>query len=599
MLRRIEKYDLLEEIGHGGMATVYRARDRRLDRDVAIKVMHPHLRQAKEAQKRFTREAKSVAKLHHPNIMEIYDFSGEGSEESYIAAELLTGPTLKVFADEHAEMPPEIAVAFCIEIAQALAAAHRQDIIHRDVKPENVLLHRGAALKLTDFGIAQMRDGNSMTATGQILGSPGHMAPEQIDGKVCDERSDVFSLGTVLYFLAVGCLPFTGNNPHTVLKRIVDADFPDPLRVRPRIGDDLADIIRTAMALDPNERYASAADFEEALTEFLRVLGIADSSDLWRRYVAEPAAVADELRASVISKQTERGEAAVGAKDLVLALKCFNQVLAYDEANERVLAAIDHMGRRDVMRRRISVAFGIGLMLLGVVLITPILEEAIRPLDPVTEEESPPDASPRAEPDAEVVVLEQPPTTAELRDAALEDGRVQRLAASQPYVGGSRTVSFRLPRLVQNVQISVDGQAARDFGPSFRSVELSPGPHRFLFSGRYVQTKAFTRNIPPGRGPFPLVVDLRLQPARLYVSSSVPGTVAVVGESARGRTRQFVTIPMNASSREVTITVTAPGYRMYRGRVRLRVGETTEHRVNLEASGSPPPHEPETQTRTN
>lgn len=172
MLRKVEKYEIEEEIGHGGMATVYRAQDTVLDRAVALKILHPHLRSAEEARRRFQREARSVARLRHPRVLEIYDFSGEGSTEAFIAAELLTGPTLKQWRESHQEVPAEIAACFVIEIARALEAAHEAKIVHRDVKPENVLLHEDRELKLTDFGIADMVDSQSMTATGQILGSP-------------------------------------------------------------------------------------------------------------------------------------------------------------------------------------------------------------------------------------------------------------------------------------------------------------------------------------------------------------------------------------------------------------------------------------------
>ncbi|MBW2507998.1 MAG: serine/threonine protein kinase, partial [Deltaproteobacteria bacterium] len=246
MLRKLEKYEVLDEIGHGGMATVYRARDSSLDRFVALKVLHPHLQRTTEARARFAREAKSVARLRHPHILEIYDYSGEASDETYIAAELLTGPTLKELVLNHEALPPEIAGCVAVQLADALAEAHAKGIIHRDVKPENALIHEDRCVKLTDFGIAHMVDTHNFTATGQILGSPGHMAPEQVEGRTCDARSDVFSLGTVLYFCSTGRLPFVGRNPHHLLKLLLGGEYPDPVRLRPEIGADLAAIMHKA-----------------------------------------------------------------------------------------------------------------------------------------------------------------------------------------------------------------------------------------------------------------------------------------------------------------------------------------------------------------
>ncbi|MDQ3034975.1 MAG: serine/threonine protein kinase, partial [Myxococcota bacterium] len=342
---------------------MFRARDTKLDRLVALKVMHPHLRASKEARARFRREAQGVAKLRHPRVLEIYDYSGEDSEESFIATELLTGPTLKKFADDNPSIPAELAACFAIEVCRALGEAHEKGIVHRDVKPENILVHENLCVKLTDFGIADMVDSHTMTATGQILGSPGHMAPEQIEGRDCDARTDVFSLGTVLYFLACGRLPFTGRNPHQVLKRIVDGDYADPLRVQPAIGGRLRAIIVRALAHDPADRFASASDLEKELRAFVAEIGVDDPGALLAEYLADPNGVSAEITKTTIKACTALGRKARDAGDVPVALDHFGRVLALDNGNAEVLALVESVGRTKRRSRTMVVALGSALTL--------------------------------------------------------------------------------------------------------------------------------------------------------------------------------------------------------------------------------------------
>jgi serine/threonine-protein kinase len=649
MLRRLEKYEIEEEIGHGGMASVYRGRDTHLDRKVAVKVMHPHLRGAHEARVRFTREARTVARLRHPNILEIYDYSGEDSPESYIATELLTGPTLKKFAEQHPDLPPEIAACMVAQIARALAVAHDNGIIHRDVKPENVLLHENRVLKLTDFGIAQMVDAQSMTATGQVLGSPGHMAPEQVEGKDCDARTDVFALGTVLYFLATGKLPFTGKNPHQILKRIVDGDFTDPLRVRPAIGTRLRAIILKCLARDPADRYQTARELERACEEFAAELGIEDTDAEVVRYLADPAAVAAELRERVIARLTERGERALVAGDRVAAMADFDRVLAVDDGNARVLAAL----RREHARARLrTAAFWSASALLAVAgiamgvaaFVVPAArggdDDAASPPDPAralaaavdggqpgataamssrvdglpaarTGAAGPgaatgasasvaPDAgavpadasSAAAAPDASAARAPAPGLATQLRGGPVE--RLGPPTTSSPSAGNAGGGSGAGDRLVvfaptpRGVSISIDGRPARPFGPSYREERLALGRHEIVLVGDEdcCEEGRFELNLPPGDDPYVFARTLAFRPARLYVSGP-PGDVFVDGRPV-GRTREFLSVPLGEFSRRVTLSVTAPGYRAYTGVVELRAGRVTEFPVSLEATGGGP-----------
>src|SRR5947207_2160834 len=231
----------MEKIGQGGMATDYRAHDRRLGRDVAVKLIHAHLRENTEVAVRFVSEARAVARLRHPNVVEVYDVSDENEPEQYLVVELVRGTTLRALISKHKKLPAELAAAIGLEVAAGLSHAHEQGIIHRDVKPENVLVElvtptastpaAGAdrverrRVKLTDFGIAKLLDAQGVTSTGQALGSPAHMAPEQIEGGDVDGRSDVFPLGVLLSECMVGHLPCEVTNPAQALRRVLAGNY--------------------------------------------------------------------------------------------------------------------------------------------------------------------------------------------------------------------------------------------------------------------------------------------------------------------------------------------------------------------------------------
>lgn len=560
MARRLEKYEILREIGHGGMATVFEARDVVLDRAVALKVMHPHLRSAEEARQRFHREAKSVARLRHPRVLEIYDFSGVGSDEAFIAAELLTGPTLKAFRESLEEIPAEVAAALVIEIGRALEAAHAAGIIHRDVKPENVLLHEDRDLKLTDFGIADMVDAQSMTATGQILGSPGHMAPEQIEGRSCDARSDLFSLGTVLYYLSTGRLPFTGRNPHAVLTRIMNGEFTDPLRANPAIGETLRRIILRTLAVDPDDRYPDVAALRADLEAFVADIGIADSTVLVARYLSDPDGVGEEVREKAVQFLTLTGKEASAKGQIPAALDAYNRVLALDEGNEEVLRLIQRVGQS--RRQRAAMVGGSALMAVG--LIAAIFAWGIW--------------SSRSDAGEEVTA------------GAGGGGEVQLSAAAPPSLGATdeplaaeqepdqgpvdvisrpaRPVVSRRPRRVRFLTRPAALWLRIDGGERFQNRggltrQLAPGRHRFAIDvpeDSPYNDVVVERRVPPGDPA--QVVDIILHApfgaAGLLVSSPEPGTVSIDG-AGQWRTGRVIELDMERERRMALVEVQIPG----------------------------------------
>jgi serine/threonine protein kinase len=594
MLRKLEKYEVLDEIGHGGMATVYRARDSSLDRFVALKVLHPHLQRTTEARARFAREAKSVAKLRHPHILEIYDYSGEASDETYIAAELLTGPTLKDFVLKHKELPPEVAVCVALQLADALGEAHDKGIIHRDVKPENVLIHEDRCVKLTDFGIAHMVDTHTFTATGQILGSPGHMAPEQVEGGTCDARSDVFSLGTVLYFCSTGRLPFVGRNPHHLLKLLLGGEYPDPLRLRPEIGADLAAIMNKALSRDPANRYQTAGEMAQSLRVFLDEMGVEDPDETFAHYLRDPEEVSAELRDRSLHRLLAMGASAAKAGDVPKAQSALSRALAIDDGNEKALKLLGSLGRRQ--RRGALIASGVGAAaVLGLVAIGYV---AWLGRDTSTAAEPPlATTEPSLEEPSIDVAPEAPSESAKGDDATDAEDAEPSEASDEPKipaVNGRRWVVFK--PTPPNVSISVDGSPPKAYGPGFQKIRLKTGSHTFRFVGAEdcCQERVFRRKIPPGARDYELAVKLPYKPARLYLKGPAPADASVRitlpgNRRVSGRIREILRIPMRSLSASAQVEIGAPGYRTHKSVVNLRAGgDLTQHSFTLEREKETP-----------
>jgi serine/threonine protein kinase len=312
--RTLRQYEVKERIGQGGMSVVYRGRDHQLHRDVAIKVLHPFLAEKAECRHRLAREARAVARLEHDNILRIFDYSGDPptlnerphgargdpDREGFLVTELVSGDTLKRFSDAHTIWNvPELGAFITWQLACALAHAHENGVIHRDIKPENVMVRRDGVLKLMDFGIAQVVDSKSLTVTGTLLGSPAHMAPECIESFPADEQSDVFSLGTVLYWLTTGCLPFEALSPHALLKAIVDGRYAPPQQKNPRVSDAITRVLVRALATDRANRYLTAAQMADDLRELLVESGITVTAAALESALADPDALLPRLDAEV------------------------------------------------------------------------------------------------------------------------------------------------------------------------------------------------------------------------------------------------------------------------------------------------------------
>jgi eukaryotic-like serine/threonine-protein kinase len=256
-----ERYELQELVGTGGMSSVYRAHDRLLERDVALKVLHEQYTADGDYVERFRREARSVAQLSHPNIVTVID-RGEQDGRQFIVFEYVDGENVKALVEREGPLPEREAIELALQIARALGFAHEHGLVHRDVKPQNVLLNGDGAAKVTDFGIARSLDVHGgLTQTGTVMGTSDYIAPEQARGQRVDAQSDVYSLGAVLYELLTGDVPFPGDNFVAVAMRHINEPPPSVRERRPELSPRLDAAIRRAMAKAPRDRFASMDDF--------------------------------------------------------------------------------------------------------------------------------------------------------------------------------------------------------------------------------------------------------------------------------------------------------------------------------------------------
>jgi serine/threonine-protein kinase len=257
------RYRVISRLGSGGMADVYLAQDQLLGRDVAVKVLHHHFAEDQEFVERFRREASSAAALSHPNIVAIFD-RGEWNGTYYIAMEYVAGRTLKTIVREHGALDPATAIEIVVQILRAARFAHRRGVIHRDLKPHNVILDEEGRARVTDFGIARA-GASDMTLTGSIMGTAQYLSPEQAQGLAVTGASDLYSIGVILYELLTGVVPFEGETAVAIAFKQVSAEPAPPSALNPAIPPSLDAIVLRALAKDPAARYAGADELIAAL----------------------------------------------------------------------------------------------------------------------------------------------------------------------------------------------------------------------------------------------------------------------------------------------------------------------------------------------
>jgi serine/threonine-protein kinase len=645
--QRLLHYEVIEVIGQGGMSVVYRGRDDVLGRDVAIKVLHPFLADKPECRARLAREARAVARLEHPNILKIFNYSGEpptlneregdseertlGRHEGFLVCELVPGDTLKHFADRFdLRDAPEIGAAIVLRLCRALSHAHAQGVVHRDLKPENVMVRDDGALKLMDFGIAQVVDQKQLTVTGTLLGSPAHMAPECIEGYPADERSDLFSLGTVLYWLCTGALPFEATSPHALLKAIVEARPAPPQQSWPRVSDDIARVLEKAMARKPDERYATADEMGDDLEELLKAAGLPVDEESLQAILGNPRERLGEISATVREAYLSRARdlldegaqaKAFGALSRVLgeqpededaqALLERAQDLEPDEPEEvedettetaEAPAPVEIEPRRGGVQRFALVAGALGLVA-GVVVLSQVFDGGA-PLD------NPSVESGSDKPPARFVIRpaegDAKPPAAEIKNISPV---VQRSAAAAAALRArAKLVATERPLAVvikPYADVFVDDKPVAQH--AFRAeLKLTAGQHALRFEHPAAKSKTVVLGVPrgdeaiaissgdpatlkvTGDGAQLTVVLDQTKPALLRIEATPADALVSVDGQPKGTaagslaTPIVVPFPDRVAEQSLNVTVYKAGYRVFTRKETLRAGRQNTVQVVLE-----------------
>lgn len=340
-----ERYRILERIGDGGMAIVYKALDSALGRVVAVKVLRPQYAGDKEFVERFRREAQSAASLSHPNIVSIFDV-GMFDGVYYIVMEYVKGDNLKNIIRADAPLPFERAVNITKQICEALQHAHENNVIHRDIKPHNILVTKDDRVKVTDFGIARAASTTSLTETGVVIGSVHYFSPEQARGGHVEARSDLYSVGIILYEMVTGRVPFSGDTPIATALMHIQQSVPEPRLCNASLDPILNGIICKALEKNPEKRYRSAKEFKDELTKYESMLSShADDEDTIELVAVSEWNVNNEATQELGDEDTQE-------LDLAQTLDELDEVENFDKSDKSILEDNDFIEENDSMARK-------------------------------------------------------------------------------------------------------------------------------------------------------------------------------------------------------------------------------------------------------
>jgi serine/threonine protein kinase len=329
----MNRYQIKQKIGSGGMATVHLARDTMLGRDVAVKLLHAHLLERPSSIKRFRNEAQVAATLSHDNIIKVFDYGEEGGHQ-YIVMEYISGTTLDELVRTCGQLPNTVLLSLAFQVASGLAAAHSKGVLHRDIKPANILIDATGQARIADFGIAHCINNESITLTGSLVGSPEFLSPEQARGASLTERTDIFSMGSTLYFCATGAAPFTQENPHAAMRSILELDPAPAMTRNPRCLQVLSDLIMRCLTKDPASR-PGAAECARAIQEICATHGLPNDRSNVQKFRADAQHFSREESAWLFEHYRLQAQTRFEKKKMAEGVRFLSQARAFGTLSER------------------------------------------------------------------------------------------------------------------------------------------------------------------------------------------------------------------------------------------------------------------------
>jgi serine/threonine-protein kinase len=585
-LQRIGRYDITAELGKGAMGVVYKATDPNIGRTVAIKTtrIDAHGLETEDLLRRFKNEARSAGTLNHPNIVTIYD-AGEQDGVFYIAMEYIEGQTLHELLSQHRSLPVEKVIDIVRQVCAALDYAHAHGVIHRDIKPANIMLAANGAVKVMDFGIA--KTGGTMTATGQVLGTPNYMSPEQVKGKPIDGRSDLFGVGVLLYEMLTGEKPFDGQNVTTIIYKIVSENPIPPRELDVTIHPGLSAVVTKALAKVPDERYqtgaALVADLENyksfgseaGVTQLIAAVGD-------RTVIAPPPVQARPPAPDAVASATVTAKPPASATSAATApapVKPAVRKVPAKGANPRVLAAvvlllllIAAIAAWRVHRRHQQQTQEVAAPPPAVAQQptpppppAPAAETAAAPAETPPTETTP--AAPAAGPPAQ-----ERPTTRTTSKPKAKSAATQMMSAPQPpsvpAPEAATTGTVHVTSTPSGATVTIDGSGS--FVTPFDSPPLKVGTHSFSVSKVGYAVAQRKLDVVAGKAAS-LDVPLAVSGAVLEVQSDPPGAAILVDEKP---TNKFTPAKLAVPQGDHKVRLRMEGFKDESTVVQLTEGQT-------------------------